>query len=175
MLTVIQLNQFTGNDYATARAEAVLAYVLDYAEEYCNRSFSVVTEERTFYLSRNSKITMIDDLIEATEVKVGDEVISDDEYTLEPLNSTPKTQIKLKRFRTGELTIDGTWGYASELPAGLKMALYMMAEEALDGTKSENNISSTRLGDYSITFGSGRSGKIVQANKILDKYVKITV
>jgi len=107
-------------------------------DKYCKRAFDTVTATARYF--DGGAILFIDDLvsIDASGFKLdqdGDGVyestLATTDYELYPLNTTPKTLIKISSnsnyggFATGikkGVQITGTWGYSSSIPEPIKGA-----------------------------------------------------
>lgn len=116
----------------------------EFIDKYCNRVFSTVTTTARYFDGAGS-ILFIDDLvtIDALGFKLdtdGDGVyestLAITDYELYPLNTTPKTIIKISSnstyggFASGVkkgVQITGTWGYASSIPEPIKGAAIIQA------------------------------------------------
>ena len=119
--------------------QAMIEQTKGFIDSFCNRKFDTVTATARYFDGAGS-ILFIDDLvlIDALGFKLdldGDgtyEVtLATTDYTLYPLNTTPKTIIKISHnsnyggFASGirkGVQITGTWGYASTIPKPINRA-----------------------------------------------------
>lgn len=171
---------------------AVTAFI----EKYTGKVFEQVAAT-TKYFDGNGKRSLIlsheDDLISVTSLKVlnedGTEIASltegaDKDYLLYPLNSTPKSEIRMTTycsvggFYKGNKTISitGTWGNSASVPADVKLAATMMLAEIIRPGKDGGNgkITSLSLGDYQVAYAQngGMEGMLERsgAKDLLDHY-----
>src|ERR1043165_1410928 len=140
--------------------DAVTAYI----ERYTGRVFTPIDEEteatERVYSGDDSDELYIDDAVEVTEVKIGDEVLDTTDYYLYPSNRLPKTRIILpyRIFTTGNqnVTVTAKWGYGEDIPADLSFAATVMVAGIINSQNTdEKDIQSETIGRYSITYRSG--------------------
>lgn len=100
-------------------------------DAFCHRSFSVVTEARSYDLVNPAKIGLRDDLIALTSVTTNaGQTFDDTDFVLGPLSGPPYAWIEpnydvtLNWANTPKraLTITGSWGYQASAPANIKAA-----------------------------------------------------
>jgi hypothetical protein len=156
---------------------AVTAYI----ERYTGRTFTPVTAEteatpRTYDGDGSDEI-YIDDAVEVTDVKIGDEVLSPTEFYLYPSNRLPITRIILpyRIFRTGHqnVTVTAKWGYGEDIPADLAFAATVMVAGIINAQNTgEQEVQSETIGRYSVTYktGSSQAHDFSNAMKILKTY-----
>lgn len=147
--------------------QAAIDMVSRSIEKVCNRVFYQTIETRNFDmhahiyhyymhdimdLNHFKKLEcIIDDLIPDanTTVSVDGVLLSLDQYEFYPLNSNPKTSIRL--FTTGQrLTIVGNWGYGS-IPDGIKHATQFLSRIAYQALL-EKTTKNERIGNYQVTY-----------------------
>jgi len=142
--------------------DAVTAYI----ERFTGRTFAEIDEEaeatEIVYDGTNGDEIFIDDAIEVTGVKVGDDVLSDTDFVVYPANRLPKTRIILpyRIFTTGNqnVTVTAKWGYGS-IPADISFAATVMVAGIINGQNAQDidnkEIQSETIGRYSVTYKSG--------------------
>lgn len=118
-------------DIAQSDDDVLLAALITRAsariDRFCARTFTARAETRYFDALRDvdrQKLYLDDDLISVTSITNGDgTTVTSGQYVLEPVNHTPKYQIRLKAssgiswtYQTdpeSAITVSGLWGYAS--------------------------------------------------------------
>jgi hypothetical protein len=156
---------------------AVTAYI----EKYTGRTFTPVTEETEAtaltYDGNNEDELFIDDAVEVTEVKIGDEVLDETEYFVYPSNSLPKTRIKLpyRYFYLGNqnITVTAKWGFGDAIPEDLSFAATVMVAGIINSQDTgEQEVQSETIGRYSVTYktGSSQASDFATAKEILKMY-----
>lgn len=136
--------------------DAVTAYI----ERYTGRKFTVDEEaSERVYSGDNSGELFIDDAVEVTAVKIGDEALETTDFYLYPSNRLPKTRIVLpyRIFRTGNqnITVTAKWGYGEDIPADLSFAATVMVAGIINYQNSDDkDVSSETIGRYSVTYKS---------------------
>ena len=108
---------------------------------------------------------IIDDCIQVTLVEIGDtygesfETVASDDYTLLPLNTTPKTVVALRRqaWPVGTHRITAKWGYSANVPADITFAATVLVAGIVnEQTKVGNAIKSEKIGNYAVTYSDER-------------------
>jgi hypothetical protein len=159
--------------------DAVTAFI----ERYTGRTFAEPDEEAEatdlIYDGTNGDEIYIDDAIEVTGVKIGDEELASNDFVVYPSNRLPKTRIILpyRIFTTGNqnVTVTAKWGYGS-IPADISFAATVMVAGIINGQNSQDTdnreIQSETIGRYSVTYKSGstQASDFVNAMKILKTY-----
>jgi hypothetical protein len=162
-----------------------------FIDRYTGRSFVACdTASARLFDGIGTSELLIDDCIAITKVEIGNDTFGntftevpatgDDRYLQIPNNELPKTSLLLTQryFPEGiqNIKITAKWGYSDEIPAEIKkVATYLVAMEY---QKSANGfiggIESERIGEYSVSFGSGQKDKEEFNNikSILDGFVK---
>lgn len=157
--------------------DAVTAFI----ERYTGRSFTTDEEatERVFDGTDTGEI-FIDDAVEITEVKDGDNVIVADNYRLYPSNRLPKTRIILpsSNFSIGaqNIAVTAKWGFGA-VPKDLEFAATVMVAGIINSQNTDDkDIQSETIGRYSVTYKTGTSQEhdFSNAKKILKMYRKLS-
>lgn len=128
----------TSEDYDDM-LQGMIEQAKEFIDGFCNREFDTVTATARCFDGAGT-ILFIDDLIsiDASGFKLdldGDgnyeSILATTDYELYPLNTTPKTHIKISSnsnyggFASGikkGVEITGTWGYASTIPKPIRRA-----------------------------------------------------
>ncbi len=136
---------------------AVTAYI----KRYTGRTFTDVTETRTYDGTGNGEL-FIDDATAITEVKIKDTILDTDDYVLYPSNRLPKTRIILpyKYFYNGNqnISVTGTWGYGS-IPDDVSYAATLLVADIINSadTNDSKTIASETIGRYSVSYVTDNS------------------
>jgi len=110
-------------------------------DAYCHRSFEARDETRYYNPLKDANgrtLFLDDDLLSVTTLTNGDgSVISSSDFTLLPVNRTPKRKIHLKlnssKYWTwiddpvAAISVEGSWGFASTAPANIARAAKRLA------------------------------------------------
>jgi len=162
------------------QVEEFIAAVTAYIERYTGRTFTYDAEAEAserVYDGNDSGELFIDDATEVTEVKIDDEVLTEDEYRLYPVNRLPKTRIILpyRTFLEGaqNITVTAFWGYGEEIPADLAFAATVMVSGIINASNShDGEVQSETIGRYSVTYktGSTQEHDFQNAKEILRMY-----
>ena len=159
--------------------DAVTAYI----ERYTGRTFAEPDEEAEesdlVYDGNNGDEIFIDDAIEVTGVKIGDDELASTDYVVYPSNRLPKTRIILpyRIFTSGNqnVTVTAKWGYGS-VPADISLAATVMVAGIINSQNSQDTdnreIQSETIGRYSVTYKSGstQSTDYMNAKQTLKMY-----
>jgi hypothetical protein len=144
--------------------DAVTAYI----ERYTGRTFAEPDEEEEptdlVYDGSNGDEIFIDDAVEVTGVKIGDDELDTTDFVVYPSNRLPKTRIILpyRIFTSGNqnVTVTAKWGYGS-IPADISFAATVMVAGIINSQNSQDTdnreVQSETIGRYSVTYKSGSS------------------
>lgn len=118
-----------------------------------------VTETRTFDTRSGYKTAFVGIVQNVTEVKLDDDVISSDEYTLRQWDKRTADWYNAIVFddaiTADEITVTGTWGFASgTLPNDLNMVLANLFDLITKRNKFDGTIASKRVEDFQINFNT---------------------
>jgi len=122
----------------------------------------------------------VDEFIELESVKIDDEEIDIKECLLYPVNSLPKTRIKLKNgyFTQGDQNVEivAKWGYSEKCPADIKLATTIFVAGIINYSLStEGEVKSESIGDYSVTFKEEKQWQDFEyAKNLLNQYTRYT-
>ncbi len=138
-------------------------------DQFCKRHFYSVEETREFEFvgagSAYPLTVMIDDLLESDEAVVtrltdnGDgtwtetALTADEDYRLYPINRERKERIELEE-RGDRIRIEGTWGYADEVPERVQVAARLMVKRLYNLSLSGGDFGLRRvsIGSYAETY-----------------------
>lgn len=111
------------------------------------------------YFDGNGTDTLrIDDAVEITEVKVGDEIIDSDDYYVQPYNTLPIKKIILTSggFSYGSKNIEITakWGRSVAVPKDIELAATILVAGIVNNSRENEGgtISSITVGRYSVSY-----------------------
>jgi len=118
-----------------------------------------VTEARTFDTRKGYKTAFVGIFQSVTEVKLDDNAISSDEYTLRQWDKRTADWYNAIVFddaiTADEITVTGTWGFASgTLPNDLNMVLANLFDLITKRNKFDGTIASKRVEDFQINFNT---------------------
>lgn len=163
--------------------------VQEYIEKYTGRNFKADTSASTrLYNGSGNQFLSIDDCIEITKVERGNnqygdsytEIDSSDYLTL-PINNSqrgvPINEVHLKYLNwyrgLKNNRITAKWGYSENVPEDIKQAATILVANIFEGSSSAGNVTSERIGDYTVKFDSEKKQK--QVYQILDHYKKLQI
>lgn len=168
-----------------AQVENWIAEIEKYIDKKTGRNFvadSVASEK--VYDGYNEPTLVIDDCVDVTEVKIGDDDAlvegSDEDYVLYPANDLPKTRIKLigSLFPSGDqnVHVTGKWGYSAAVPDDIKMIATVLVAGIINySLNAEGEVQSMSIGRYSVTYKSEKQwqdfDRIAEVIKYYKKYV----
>lgn len=131
-------------------------------DSHTRRVFVKVSETRYFTPGADTKgqLLFVDtDLLSVSELKTDAEVIPDTDYTLFPLNISPKNRVQLgsnysweyPEDPAGSIQVTGDWGYSATAPADIvqataRLALWMYRQREAPFGKMGNAIT----GEYEV-------------------------
>lgn len=118
-----------------------------------------VTETRTFDTRKGYKTAFVGIVQNVTEVKLDDDVISSDDYSLRQWDKRTTDWYNSIVFdeviTADEITVTGTWGFAGgTLPSDLNMVLANLFDLITKRNKFDGTISSKRVEDFQINFNT---------------------
>lgn len=118
-----------------------------------------VTETRTFDTRKGYKTAFVGIVQNVTEVKLDDDVISSDDYSLRQWDKRTADWYNAIVFddaiTADEITVTGTWGFASgTLPNDLNMVLANLFDLITKRNKFDGTIASKRVEDFQINFNT---------------------
>jgi len=125
---------------------------------------------------------IIDDCVEVEELQIDDEIVSTSNYLLYPINSLPKTRIKLKdisglSFTKGEqnIKVKAKWGSSVDCPPDISfVATVLVAGIVNYSLNAEGEVKSESIGGYSVTYKDEKQWQdLERAKEILQGYKKI--
>jgi hypothetical protein len=109
-------------------------------ESYCDRVFEAASATRYYDVTGSRTLFLDDDLLTVTTLTNGDDTeIAASDYQLLPLNESPKYAIRLKENsninweddsdgnREGVISVAGTWGWTTAVPADIAHACIRLA------------------------------------------------
>lgn len=173
------------DDYVE-QVEEFIAAVTAYIERFTGRTFaydSGAEATAKLYDGNNTDELSIDDAVEVTQVKIGDDILSTTDFVLYPSNRLPKTRIVLpyRYFTAGNqnVTVTAKWGYGEEVPEDLSFAATVMVGAIINAQQSTSNggdVQSETIGRYSVTYTSGSTQEhdFSKAKDILKMYRRMT-
>lgn len=132
-------------------------------------------DERTYETRYGYRTVYIDPFTEVTSIKIDGETVSADKYTVkqnDKYNGSWFNVIEFDTKRRGEnITVDAAWGFGS-CPADLQVLLARLFAQGSTEQKSDNQVKSKKIEDFSVTFKDGATyDEFVLANAaIIDKY-----
>lgn len=182
MLTTIEkVESYLGTTFdagTKARVQEFVGAVTAYIERYTGRTFTADEEAAARVYDGDDGVDLyIDDAVEVTEVKIGDDVLDSTDYVLYPSNRLPKTRIILPYgiFTSGNqnITVTAKWGYGEAVPDDLSFAATVMVAGIYNSQNSdEKDVQSETIGRYSVTYktGSSQEHDFSNAMKILKTY-----
>lgn len=118
-----------------------------------------VTETRTFDTRKGYKTAFVGIVQSVTEVKLDDNAISSDDYSLRQWDKRTADWYNAIVFddaiTADEITVTGTWGFASgTLPNDLNMVLANLFDLITKRNKFDGTIASKRVEDFQINFNT---------------------
>lgn len=118
-----------------------------------------VTESRTFDTRAGYKTAFVGIVQSVTEIKLDDDVISNDGYSLRQWDKRTAGWYNAVVFddaiTADEITVTGTWGFASgTLPNDLNMVLAGLFDLITKRNKFDGTIASKRVEDFQINFNT---------------------
>jgi hypothetical protein len=118
-----------------------------------------VTESRTFDTRNGYKTAFVGIVQSVTEIKLDDDVISNDGYSLRQWDKRTAGWYNAVVFddaiTADEITVTGTWGFASgTLPNDLNMVLAGLFDLITKRNKFDGTIASKRVEDFQINFNT---------------------
>ena len=153
--TLNDYRQYQDIDSADQADDTVIELMIESASRYIDgqtgRKFYARTETRYFDVPSGRELRFDDDLISITTLTNGEGTeIGSDEYNFIPRNTTPYYGLKLKEASTyywlpdsdsnyeGVISIAGSWGWASAVPADIKSATLEIAQTAYRRRSGQN-------------------------------------
>lgn len=133
-----------------------------------------VTESRTFDTRNGYKTAFVGIVQSVTEIKLDDDVISNDGYSLRQWDKRTAGWYNAVVFddaiTADEITVTGTWGFASgTLPNDLNMVLAGLFDLITKLNKFDGTIASKRVEDFQINFNTNSD----LDDEFYNKYSKI--
>lgn len=163
-----------------SQIESWIAAVEKYIDNFTGRDFMASPQasegDPRYFDGNGSSVLLIDDCLEITSVKVGDEEVTFGEWYLYPANETPKNKIILKGrcFSKGNQNVEitGKWGYSEEVPDDIKLAATVLVAGII-AYADNPGVNSETIGRYSVTYSSNQQwADFKQTMNILDSYRK---
>lgn len=154
----------------------------EYVRNITNREWLAGEETTRYYDGSGSQQMLIDDFIDATDVKVGEdwnENMVTIEYVVAPYNRVNKNTIIYKDdyFPCGlqNVAVTAKFGYSEEVPSDIEFATTVIASAiVLAQTNQDGEVASEQIGNYRVTYKDDKhKDDFVQAMSILDtrKYI----
>lgn len=146
-----------------------IADVETYIDNKTGRNFIAESASARLFDGDGSRELLIDDCIEVTEVKIGDddplnkdESGVDDDYFVYPANLLPKTKIKLingifPSHPPQTISIKAKWGYSEDVPGDIQnVATVLVAGIINYSLNAEGEVKSMSIGRYNVTYKDER-------------------
>lgn len=173
------------------QVEEWMEAVEEYIDNETGRNFVAdTTANAKFFDGDNSRSILIDDAVEITEIKIGDNaalvadsdpLLADGEFLLYPANKLPITKIVLRGgiFPAAPLRcvkITGKWGYSVAAPALIKLAATVLTAGILNySLNGTGKIQSKTIGRYSVSYKTEKEWQdFERIDGILKSYKKFT-
>jgi hypothetical protein len=145
-----------------AQVDNWIAEIEKYIDQKTGRNFiaDTVASEK-LYDGYNEPTLLIDDCVDVTEVKIGDDDPltegSDEDYVVYPANFLPKTRLKLilSTFPSGDqnIHVTGKWGYSVTVPDDIKMIATVLVAGIINfSLNAEGEVQQMSIGRYSVTY-----------------------
>jgi len=128
----------------------------------------------------------IDEAVEVEEFEINETTISSDDYSLEPLNDTPKNKIRLKTSSgqyfwikewEKDIRVKAKWGYSVEIPKDIQFAATVLTAGIMEKAKYEKNrgdITSESIGPHSLSFSeTAKMNDLKEAKEIIKSYERM--
>lgn len=188
------ISTYLDEDVADEKVTPFVLATQKYIEQYTGRVFKADTAatERS-YDGNGRQYLLIDDCVEVTVVKVGNDQWGDSQSTISasgtdryytlPTNNTAeevpinKIGLRTRRFTYGHAnhTITAKWGYSTAVPEDVQFAATVLASGMYYQNRGENTgaVKSEKIGEYSVSYADQQGFSDVQTAKaILDSYKK---
>ena len=137
-----------------------------YIDNITGRNFKADTNAtKHVYDGDGTGTLLIEDCVEVTEVKIGDELPLikddsgyDDEYYLYPANKLPYTRIRLAggyfpSWPPQTVQVKAKWGYSVAVPADIRNAATILVAGLINySLNSEGEVKSMSIGRYNVTY-----------------------
>jgi hypothetical protein len=143
------------------------------------------TAQTRIFDAKKHESVIIDSCNDVEEVRISDELMSDEEYITFPYNSAIKWQIRRKSgyFPTGvgNISVKAKWGMfpENEIPDDIRLAATILVAHLLNSAKnpaSGAEVKSETIGRYSVSYvTSEERSKILQAKDLLDPYKRLSL
>ena len=148
-----------------------------FIDNYTGTRFEISAEETRYFDGNGKKNLLIDECVSVSkvEVKEGESWYEISDYYLYPLNSTPKFQILNLEgiFPKGNknVRITGKFGFSETPPDDIKLvATILVAGVYNNKRRTEKEIKTERIGDYSVSFDEKQFKDFEWAMKVLKSY-----
>jgi hypothetical protein len=168
-----------------AQVDSWIEEIEQYIDNATERNFLADTEEsERVFDGDGTAWLLIDDNVEVTKVKIGDEELTvgnDNDYVLYPANKTPKTKVQLtgRRFTRGfqNITVEAKWGYSVDVPADIRTVATVLVAGIINySLNADGEVQSMTIGRYTVTYKDEKQWQdFERIDKTLATYIKETV
>jgi hypothetical protein len=150
-----------------------------YIDTYTGKNFKEGDEKTRYYDGNNKRELIIDDATEITSLYIDDELMTEgDDYLTYPYNKTPiykligENRVFPEDYKNIKVT--GKFGYECP-PDEIKMVATILTAGLYQATRGGGEISSEKIGDYSVSYTNGQKTDFENVKEILNKYRIIVI
>lgn len=173
-----------------SQIDSWIADIEAYIDNITGRNFKADTVATVkVYDGDNTGHLIIDDCVEVTEVKIGDDTPLnkdesgiDDDYYLYPSNILPKTKIKLvggyfPNWPPQTIKVKAKWGYSVNVPGDIKNATTVLVAGMINySNNSDGEVKSMSIGRYNVTYKDEKQWQdFDRLDSIFKHYVKYII